>query len=616
MTSATTTTRPSRLRLETLSPLILAAASFVAYGNSLDGAFVFDDHRYIVNNPRIAEPGDLGRVLSGRRPTLDLSLALNRAIGGTEPSGYHAVNILIHVLATITLYGLIRRTTARGAADAAAAHSGTGLALVVALFWTLHPLQSQCVNYIVQRSESLMVLFYLLTLYALLRAVESARPMRWYAAGVAACILGMGSKGVMVTAPILALIYDRVFLAGSFRELLRRRWGFHVALLATWGVLVTSGVAPGVLSPNKAVATAGFSVKDITPVEYLTTQGGVLLHYLRLSVLPWGLCLDPGWPVARDFTAALPANLVVIALLGLTAWTLWRRPRLGFVAAAFFIVLAPTSSVVPLKDPAFEHRMYLPLASVLIIAVLIAEVLWRKLSERYSIGTEKSRKIAAAAVVVLAVVLGTGTIVRNNAYSDELTIWRDVVAKRPESFRGRYNLGRRLMEDRLNDEAVRELTEAVRIRPDDHGGHYNLGKALAFAGRSDEAVAQFAEAVRIKPDFAAALSDLGNALARSGHYDEAIERYREAIRVRPEYAPTYFNLGSVLLGLGRLDEAVEALREAARLTPDEARVHFALGMALRRQGRPAEAADAFRRTLQLDPAHARARQALGETAAP
>jgi hypothetical protein len=232
---------PQRTAFFAAGLIVLAAVA--AYSNSLRCPFVFDDEFDIVSNTSIRRLWpiwdvfviqDAGRTALHARPVVNLSLALNHAAGGLNPLYYHLTNLLIHLLAGLTLFGIVRRTLRLPSLGARFAAAATPLALATALIWTLHPLQTQAVTYVVQRYESLMGLFYLLSLYAAIRSGTSPHPRRWAAAAVAAALLGMGSKEVAVSIPLSILLYDRAFLAGSFREAWNRRRGMYVGLACAW----------------------------------------------------------------------------------------------------------------------------------------------------------------------------------------------------------------------------------------------------------------------------------------------------------------------------------------------------------------------------------------------
>ena len=275
-----------------LAGVAIVLAALVAYYNSFSGPFIYDDVVSITENPTIRHLWPVGRVLSPPahlpvtgRPLLNLSLALNYALSGNAVWSYHALNLLIHILAGLTLFGLVRRTLLRQGNGGQAlqqpvlskqfGEASMPLAFAVALLWVVHPLQTECVTYVTQRAESLMGLLYLLTLYCFVRGAESARTLNaerrtpnaespttnyelptterrrlsdyssslWMLASVGACLLGMASKEVMVSAPLMVLLYDRTFVAGSFRAAWQNHWRLYLGLAVSWlllGFLVAS----------------------------------------------------------------------------------------------------------------------------------------------------------------------------------------------------------------------------------------------------------------------------------------------------------------------------------------------------------------------------------------
>jgi tetratricopeptide (TPR) repeat protein len=480
--------------------VLLAAAGLLAYANSFDGVFLLDDHLNIKDNESLRS---FGNVLRAPRPLVVLTLTINYALGGDHVAGYHAVNLVIHLLAGLTLYALLRRTFRRLPADHAAHRAATGLAFAVALLWIVHPLQTQAVTYIIQRHEALMGLFYLLTLFCIVAGDDSpSRRSLWYVAAALCCALGMLSKEVMVTAPVLALVYDRIFLAPSWREVMRRRWPLYLGLAATW--LLLAKPLRWVFETTNPDSSAGFGLRSVTSWEYLRSQPGVLLHYLRLVFYPQPLCLDYQWPVAHMPLAIVGPGLVIVALLLLTAWALWRRPWLGFWGAWFFLILAPTSSIMPIADLAFEHRMYLPLAGVLVLAALAAHhgLCALALGAGWHEATLHWRQ--AVAVSLVAVVCIVLTFARNEDYGSELDMCKDVLKQFPDNVRARYNLARALLAVDKVEEADAAFREALRIRPADAQVNLGYGQALCDQGRFDDAERYLREALRINPRLLAA----------------------------------------------------------------------------------------------------------------
>lgn len=502
----------------TVAKVILCIAVLCAYANSLPGAFVFDDLESIPENPSIRNIERLDSVLSpprqstvAGRPILNLSLAINYAADGLRVQGYHLLNVLFHILTALTLFGILRRTLELPSLTGRYARSSVPLALSISLIWALHPLQTGSVTYIIQRAESLMGLFYLLTLYSVIRAAQSEQPLRWTLCAIGSCALGMGTKEAMATAPLVVLLYDRTFLSGSWREAFRRRGSLYAGLAATWILL-----ALAMASTAARGGTVGFGM-TAKWWQYAATQPGVILHYLRLVIWPSPLVLDYGWPIASGATAVVFPAIGILLLLGLTAWALRRYPKLGFLGAAFFLILAPTSSLVPIRDAAFEHRMYLPLACVLVLIIIGA---WAVLSRRRAGETAASRILIAA--VLVAVALGAVTHVRNRDYRTEISIWKDTVKKRPANWRAYDVLG--IAYARVFDYqgAVESHTAALALNPESGITFYNRGTTYLNLGlRFRQRQAEGSAPAEMDPSalFRAAIEDFTDSIRLDRHGD-------------------------------------------------------------------------------------------------
>src|SRR5713101_2931613 len=211
--------RPRAYRARRMIPFVLVALGVAAYANSFRGAFLLDDLLRISESARIRNLSSPWQVVAGTsRPFLYLSLAVNWSLGALDVRGYHAVNLAVHLLAGLALFGIVRRMLESARLKARYGSAAPWLALAVAAIWLVHPLQTGAVTYVIQRGESLMGLCYLLTLYCGIRGSQSPAPQRWFVLAIGACALGMASKEVMVTAPLMMLLYDRVFLSTSFGE--------------------------------------------------------------------------------------------------------------------------------------------------------------------------------------------------------------------------------------------------------------------------------------------------------------------------------------------------------------------------------------------------------------
>ncbi len=575
---------------------------------------------------------------------------MNYAVSGTRVWSYHAANLLIHLLAALTLWGIVRRTLElrernrlRPSADGPPGRARRAtVALLIALLWTVHPLQTESVTYIIQRAVSLMGRFYLLTSYCFGRGIEggeSGRPawraaVGWFGLSWLACLFGMGTKEVMVSAPVIVFLYDRTFVSGSFHAAWQRHRRVHLALAATWIALAGLVAAGG----GNRSGTIGLDV-PLPWSAYALTQFVAIAKYLRLALWPQPLVFnyETFW-ISRP-SEVLPAALLVVALAGGTLWALRRRPALGFLGIFFFAILAPTSLVPGVNQMIAEHRMYLALAPVMVLGVLAIERLAR------AARPVRAPAGLAAAGLLLAALGCLLTARRNAVYRTELSLWADTAAQRPGNPAAAIGLGNALVRAGQAGAGIAQYERALRLRPDsadahlDLGNalagtgrwqqaileygralalrpgqadtHYNLGLTLRKAGRTAEAIAQFEETLRLQPGFAAAGLNLGDALDESGQGPAAVAAYRRTLVLAPGYAPAHFNLGVTLENAGRMPEAIAEFEQTLRLQPDFPKAHNNLGIALAQSGRMEEAMAQLREAVRLEPGDGAAHANLG-----
>ena len=615
---------------------VIVVATLAVYVNTLRVPFIFDDIPSIVDNDTIRQLWPPGRALSppagwgftvSGRPVLNYSFALNYAVSGLGVWSYHALNLLIHVLAGLTLFGLVRRTLARPPLAARFGAQAGALAAVVAVIWTLHPLQTESVTYAAQRAESLMGWFFLTTLYAFVRSVDSSCPRRWWAVSFLGCLLSVGTKEVAALAPIMVVLYDRTFVSGSFRAAWQRHRWLHLALAATWVPLALLLASTG----GNRGGTIGFDV-GVSWTGYWLTQFEAITRYLTLAFWPHPLVFDYGKIAAPGTGETLLWAIPVVALFAVTLVALQRWPVAAFSGAWFFALLAPTSLVPGTQQMIVEHRMYLPLAAVIAIAVGAA-ARWLR-----------PRTIIVAGAVI-ALTAGAITAQRNAVYASETALWEDVLAKRPDNARAQNNLGRALYQQGRIDAAIAHYRESVRLDPGDAHTHYNLGLALIRVGRPGDAVAPLTAAVQLLPYFASAQLNLGIvltqldraevalphlaeaiqfdaspadahfqlgvALAKLGRWPEAIKHYGQALQFNPTYAEAHSNWGAALVQLNSVPAALGHFDEALRLKPDLPDAHFNLAVALAQLGRMPEAIAHYREAVRLNPQHFAAQLNLG-----
>jgi len=655
--SSPTTPKGDR-RLRRGLALLLVLTTSLAYLGSFSGALLLDDEPNIERalavytgdpSPVLADPLGQLRFPYNRRPLTDLTLLANHALGGLDPWGYHLFNLLVHLSAVLVLFGLVRRTMLLPRFEGRFRRGANGFAFAASLIWSLHPLCTQAVTYVVQRGESLMALFYLLTLYVLVRATTAGPSgWRWIPLAFVTALLGTTSKEVMITAPLALVAFDFVFLGGWFPGTRARRMAIHGATwLGVFGYLALVGVFGDMFAPDPTqVRNVGFGFRGVSSFDYLLTQCQVLVHYLRLAFWPTGQVLDYGWEFVHDARqVALQGSLLVVLIL-VSLVLLARRRWAGFCAFAFFLVLAPTSSVIPIEDAAFEHRMYLPLA-LLVVLVLgaLAGLLDRVVGNR-----DEALRTTFGLSLPIALALGLATNARNAVYRSEDTMWTDVAAKRPNHPRAVNNLAGAQARSRPDD-AVALASRAIELEPEDASAHYNMGLALEGQGKLDEAQAAYERAIALDATDWRARANLGRLFIQKGDSARAVQQLQSAMRINPNEPFVYFNLAFVqqelgnlrqaislydkatslnaqyldpdimkalcLQALGELDESEATLRGALKradpVTDGEAllRIHTNLGTVLFMAGRLDEAEAEYRSALEHDPKASKAWQNLG-----
>ncbi len=547
----------------------------LAYADSFHGPFLFDDVPTIVQNESIRRLQPLSEVLSppaattaGGRPLVNLSLAVNYAFGGLNVVGYHAFNLIVHLLASWTLFGVARRSLLLCGPKLAA--KSTPLAAMIALIWAIHPLQTESVTYVAQRAESMVGLFYLLTLYAAIRGAESNRPLRWHVVSVASCVAGMACKEVMVSAPLIVLLYDRAFLSKSFQEIRTRCGGFYLALAATW--LLQGWL---VFSTGNRSSSAGFGL-GIGVGEYAATQLVAIPHYLWLCFWPRWLVFDYGAEVIVAPSRVVPGAIVVLLLIAATLLAFRFSPRLGLLGVFIFAVLAPSSSVVPVVTQTMaEHRMYLALAAVATLFVLAGDWLLNKLLDRVLGGEEQQLRqmlvtVAAGGIILT---LGAQTLLRNRDYRTELAMWLDTVRKVPELGRAHAAAAGALLQAGETSEAIREAALAIELDPEP-GAYLNRGNAYLMRGRDAEALADFNRSIELEPDFAPSYYNRGSALMHLNRLDEAEADFTRAIELSPEFSTAYLQRGVTRFYQQRYDKAIQDFDRTIELEPRAADAYY------------------------------------------
>lgn len=587
---------------------LLLVAGGLVYANGVSTPFLLDDVNAIVENPHIAGGPFWHAVTSvpnsplAGRPLVQLSFAANYAIGGLSVEGYHLVNLAFHLVCGFLLFLIVRDTLETwvngGWLSSVPADLGAG---AVALLWLVHPLNSEVVEYVTERTEPMMAACFLFALYASMRATRAARPIRWQAVSVLACLVGAACKETIAVAPIAVVLYDGVFVFHAFGTAFRRRGQFYLVLSATTWIAL--GVLLGTMGQSFG---AGANTADVSTWHYFLHQPPLLLRYLWLTIWPHALVLYYGastpvtlrevWPYV-----ALVAGFFCFALVQ----TLRGRPS-GFLAFWVFLTLGPASSfVVIAMEVGAERRMYLPLAGIITMAVLAAA--W--LSTRFTLGKHRTQ-VFAALVILIAIPLSIRTVSRNREYSTPLVMARTVLERwpRPSSH---YIVGMELSAAGDHEAAIREMRLAAPGWP---LARFRLGLELIDTGRLSEGVATLERFIRDEPGQPStpiAHGQLANVFSDEQRFDDAIQQYRAYLDAYPSDADAWNALGIAEMHTV-LDDALQSFERAVHLRPRDARLWMNLGNALRSKGRVDDARRAFNSALDADPSFAPAAAAIRE----
>ncbi len=589
------------------------AAVMITYSNSLDGPFVFDDRGTILDNQTIESLTDSAVLAApfetpvAGRPLVNLSFALNYALGGRDVTGYHVGNIAIHLACVLVLFGLVRRAT--GDPE----HTEyTAVGFAVALLWGVHPLNSEAVNYITQRTESLMALCLLLTMYCSVRALDGRKRLRWELLAVGACVAGMASKETMVVAPLLVVLYDRLVRFESWSAAWRERRRLYLGLAATWVVLA------GLVMTAPRSLSAGFTAHDADVWTYLLNQTVMITHYLGLAVWPQALAVYYGWPRALTIADVWPQALLVTGLLAATGVACVRWPRAGFIALCAWLVLAPTSSILPIAtEVGAERRMYLPLAALLLLAVAG----WRHVSVRRQLAPGQlawgrlAPGLGIGLLIVATVGLSAGTIARNRDYASTLQLAETTLAHWP-SPAAHSMLGTELASLGRFAEAETHLRQAASVYPP---AQYYLATVLDRLEQTSEAIMYYRAFVASQPgtldQVRIARSLLADIYMGRQQWAEAIDQYRAMLAGAPDDINVHASLGNALVRQQAFDEAIRHYEQYLAAVPDDDRAISGLAIALSGVGRTDDSLRAFRQVVALMPQDSKARQNLARALA-
>jgi Flp pilus assembly protein TadD len=570
----------------------LAAAVGAVYGRTLGGSFIYDDVFHIVENPGLRDLGDLRSVLrpgvQETRPVFLLSLALNYRLGGSDPAGYRLLNLVLHFLCALLLYGLALQMVRDLAAGRSLAGKPVGTAAwfpaLSALLFALHPLATEAVTYVNSRSGLLAAVLGLAGMLGYVRHLD--RPpgparVALFAGALLCTALAMGSKESAVVYPLLLGAYLVVFRhGGSLRAALRP---------SLWPLLACVLLVPllFLLVDNPHRGTVGPGTLPL--VHHWLTQLRVLAYLLYLVLVPLSQNIDYDFRVSTGLGDwQVWAAAALLALLAYRAVGVRRRaPILFFAWLWFFGGLAPTNSLVPFLDFIAERHLYTALPGFSLAA-----------------GWAGALALAASARLRPAVALGIGCYLaslgllgalRNQVLADPERLWAETVEASPNKARPHLNLAIHLLRRGQQLAGQAHLQRALELDPKDASVHYNLGVLAEHRRQDSVAGARF-----------------GRALELARCDDPERRRQRQCRRYGSALARVRIRQGAAQYAAGRYAQAEALFRQAVAADPAHAGAHYNLGVTLQRQGRLAAARHHLQAALRLDPGHRKARQRLSQ----
>ncbi len=577
-------------------PLLFLLGAIVAiYGHTLGAFFHLDDFPTFVLKDSLHWTELNGEkvfaVLRGNRPIPGLSFGLNYYFGGLNVSGYHLVNISIHVLNAFLVYLIFYKTLFLVQSPE---KTRTRTALFAALLWAVHPVQTQAVTYIVQRMTTLVAFFFFLSLYFYILAREkNGKASRFYFFfSILSAFLAFGTKeNSLMLSPVI-MMYE-VFFISRFRfEFTLKRLFAILFLLFSFlsGLLYIGHIYIGSISNLFPALSRNYGGGNLDPVLRMMTEWRVLVFYLTLLLFP----LPGRMNLDHDFISSVSlfnpyttlfSLLLIVSMAGYALWNAKKKPLVSFSILWFLINLVIESSFVRL-DLVFEHRLYLPSVMLFLpVSVIIFSQEWN-----FPWRQRKGIPVLAGLLIILLMFL---TYERNKVWETEPSLWNDVVSKSPRKAKGFLFLGAYYLESGNVEMAIKQFKTVLELDQENVKAHYDLGIAFQAHGNNQRAIEEYSAAIRLLPDFPDAHFNLGNAYLSSNQNDLAVREYRTFIQLN--YSDNLYNsqahikLGVIFLKKGDILNAQKEFEEGVRLSPHYSFSQYNYAVFLEIQGKKEEA---------------------------
>ncbi len=572
--------------------LIIAFIGIAVYSNSFHSPFQYDDKHVIQWNRTVKSIDNLpGMLASSYRPVLQATFALNYNWFGTETFGYHVFNTLIHILNGILVYFLVSLISRDKTA-----------AFLAGLFFVVHPLNTQAVNYISARSTSLCAVFYILSVIFFIKANncrEKGKVWKYYAGSFIGFVLAIGSKEIAVSIPVMLFAYHCVFLKGGARVFIKK---YSLFILFAGGYLLYRVVSTGTIGD--------YSTDRGLITTVLTNMNAMVYENLKLLFFPVNLNVAYEFPEVSSINFPVVFSAVVIVVLLVIAYrTMKTSGYLSFSILWFFIILIPTQTFVAREEIICEHRLYLACVSV---CMFLAVSLARLRDYNFTLFSKKTAgKAITGFTVTLLVLFAAGSHNRNLDWQSEISLWKRMAESFPGSYKAHSNLGNSYAEKGMYEEAVEHYEILLKTKPDDAKASNNLANIYYLTGKYDRAIEKYRKAIGISPGYLTAHGNLAMAYEKKNMPEEALKVYQGMLGISPGNATVFFKMGNVFQLKKSYDEAINYYKKAVGIRPDYAEVYNNLGNSYFYKGWYDEAIKSYRKALELDPSIKQARDNIG-----
>jgi Flp pilus assembly protein TadD len=591
---------------------------------------MLDDYMYILDNDVVHDLGNFISVPWNRYLTF-LTFALNYKFGGVSSFGFHLVNFMIHTFSALSVYllvfltfksqGMVVEGSGSGELEEPGGAGGAfarTLALLASLLFLAHPVQTQAVTYISQRFASLATMLFLLSLVfyviARLEVVKERKAKGFFICAFIFALLAQTAKEISFTLPMIIILYEVTFF--GFSGLRERSKNFLPFLLVSLVVPLTF-LVPQFWSGASGVGSAGLvrsmqmeELRTLSSFNYLITEFRVVVEYIRLMVLPINQRIIYEIPLFKSlFDTPVLISFLFLSSLFVFAIVLLIRSAgrkshsallMSFGILWFFITLSVESSVIPIKDVIFEHRLYLPSVGFVIAFMgLVVNIIERAGGE--SKEGKTPLKVTVAALLVVVAVFSIATYKRNAVWRDAVAFWSNSVEGAPTSANARINLGVALVEAGRREEATAHYKQVVSAYPDNLLARRNLARTLQGLGKLDEAYGHFLKVIELDPFNKVSYFNIGVLLSDMGSLVEANKYYLKALEIDSRYSDALYNHGINYMRLGAYEDAALRFQEVLVNSPLNAWAHVNLATALYKLGRIDGAISHYRKALKLEP---------------